>query len=261
MSAVPQGPYNRVGPETPGAPGVDVVIIDYYAQLPTNAKLTLVSIPPGRGVDMILGPNPPVLSGGGGGWQTTARWGRRSITSWQGIDGLQLDFTCWFDASFSATKDIEAQCAELQSMYAPRGDFNAPRHVRLIGPSPAPDIEWLMNDLVWRPEAQRTNFGLRTQQQFDIKLIEFVDPDSVLRATAQASNASNRSRIYTVKAGDTLVSIARTQLGNAKFADDIRRANLPALADARSLKKGMQILLPAGRSQTAAARGGEATLA
>lgn len=244
---VPQGPYIRTGPETAASPGsYPPEVGNTYADLPSTAKMRLTSIPPGRRVDLMLDEDPPNMSQGGGGWITTQRWGRKSITSWSGVEPYLLTFSALFDARWMGVGDVEAFCDEIEAMYAPRGDFNAPRHIRVSGATPGADKEWVMTDLQWKPSL-RTADGKRRIAPFDCVLMEFVDPDSVIRPTKRAADASNRKRLYSVKPGDTLTSIAKSQLGDAKRADDIRRANLPALADARSLKKGMQILLPAGK--------------
>lgn len=223
------------------------VLTESYAQLPYNAKIGLNSVPPGVSVSMILDANSPVVSGGGGGWVVTPRPGRKGLTSWQGVDPFQLSFSAWFDAIFANGTDVEADCNDLMTLWRPRGDFNAPRHVRVTGPIPlSDDVDWLLTGLSWGPTLRAAN-GARRQQQMDITLLEFVDPDSVIRATGAARSASTRARIYTVKPGDTLQSIARVQLGDARRAADIRRENLPALRDGRSIKAGMQILIPAGK--------------
>jgi hypothetical protein len=237
---------------TPGAPDAGPFPNDSYADLPATAKVSLRGIPPGRDVRIILDEDAPVLSGGGGGWVTTDRWGRKSITSWSGCQPYSLTFSGILDARFMTTKDgkpaddIERDVLDLEAWYAPRGDFNAPRHVQIVGASPGTDKTWLISDLAWKPSI-RTFDGKRRIAPFDIVLLEFVDPDSVIRPTKRAQDASTRKRIYIVKPGDTLTSIAKNRLGDARRADDIRRANLPALGDARNLKKGMQILLPAGK--------------
>lgn len=246
MPPVPQGPYIRTGPEA-GDGHYPPLSTDTYANLPATAKVRLASVPPGRAVDIVLDEDAPVLSGGGGGWTTTDRWGRKSFTSWSGVQPYRLSLSGLFVAKYHGVEDVEPFCDELDAMYAPRGDFNAPRHVRISGATPGVALEWLMADLVWKPSL-RTAAGARRIAPFDLVLMEFVDPDSVIRPTKRAQDASNRRRQYTVKSGDTLASIAKRQLGDARRADDIRRANLPALRDARNLKAKMVILLPAGKA-------------
>lgn len=228
-----------------GPPTPPVIPNENYARLPSTAKIGLRSIPPGRSVDLILDDDPPVFAIGGGGWVTTDRWGRKAITSWSGVQPSRLTFSALLDAKFAGKDDIESDIDELEAMFAPRGDFNAPRHITVVGASPGTNLVWLFNGLDWKPSL-RTADGKRRIAPCDITLLEFVDPDEVIRPTKRAQDASNRKRLYTVKAGDTLSSIARTQLGDARRAPDIRRENLPALRDARSLKPKMQILLPAG---------------
>lgn len=247
----------------PGPPVPPPNVTENYSQLPANAKVTLTTIPPGREVKIILDEDPPVMTQTSGGWITTPRWGRKSITSWSGVDPYQLTMSGLFVARYQGVDDVELMIDELEAMYAPRGDFNAPRHVRVSGASPGTDKTWLLNGLNWKPSL-RTADGSRRISPFDLILLEFVDPDEVIRPTKRAADASNRKRIYTVRQGDTLASIAKDRLGDARRADDIRRENLPALADARSLKQGMQILLPSGAKTTASsastARGGAATV-
>lgn len=243
---VPQGPYVRTGPEA-GWQHYSPRATENYASLPAAAKIALRSLPPGRSVEAILDEDPPILRLGGGGWVSTPRWGRKSITSWQGVEPTTLSFSALFVARYQGEDDVEAFVDEIESMYAPRGDFNAPRHIKVTGASPGTDREWVMTDLTMKASL-RTSDGRRRIQPFDVVLTEFVDPDSVIRPTKRASDASNRSRLYTVKTGDTLASIARHRLGDARRADDIRRANLPSLAGGdRALKPKMVILLPAGK--------------
>jgi hypothetical protein len=235
----------------PGAPDLSG-ITKSYADLPSTAKVNLRTIPPGRTVYVILDEDAPVLSGGGGGWVTTDRWGRKALTSWGGCQPYQLTFSGLLDAQFMTDKDgkpledIEDAVKDMEAMYAPRGDFNAPRHIIISGATPGADKTWLMMDLAWKPSVRTAN-GARRIAPFDMVLMEFVDPDSVIRPTRNAQDASIRKRIYIVKPGDTLASIAKNRLGDARRADDIRRANLPALGDARNLKPQMHILLPAGK--------------
>jgi hypothetical protein len=230
-----------------GAARPPLLPTENYAQLPSTARIGLRSIPPGRSIDAILDEDAPVMSGGGGGWTTTDRWGRKSITSWSGVQPYMLTFSAIFAARFQGESDVEQFCDEIEAMYAPRGDFNAPRHIKVVGASPGTDKTWVMTSLTWKPSL-RTADGKRRIAPFDVELTEFVDPDSVIRPTKRAQDASNRKRLYTVKAGDTLASIAKNRLGDARLADDIRRENLPALAGGdRSLKAKMEILLPAGK--------------
>jgi LysM domain len=240
------GHAQTVRPPGPARP--PLILTENYAQLPSTAKVGLRAIPPigTRPIDFMLDEDPPIMSQPSGGWVTTDRFGRKAITSWQGVQPYTLTMSGMFVARYQGVDDVEAFVRELESWFAPRGDFNAPRHVHVVGASPGTDREWVINDVTWKPSL-RTADGARRIAPFDLTLMEFVDPDSVIRPTKRAADASNRKRIYTVKAGDTLTSIAKNRLGDARLADDIRRANLPVLADARNLKPNMQILLPAGR--------------
>lgn len=225
-----------------------LILTENYSQLPSAAKVGLRAIPPigTRPIDFLLDEDAPIMSDGGGGWTTTDRWGRKAITSWQGEQPYKLEISGLFVARFQGVNDVEAFCDEIEMWYAARGDFNAPRHVRVVGASPGTDKEWVITDLQWKPSVRLAD-GKRRIAPFDLVLMEFVDPDSVIRPTKRAADASNRKRLYVVKPGDTLTSIAKNKLGDAKRADDIRRENLPALRDARSLKPKMTILLPAGK--------------
>lgn len=57
------------------------------------------------------------------------------------------------------------------------------------------------------------------------------------------------ARTYTVKSGDTLVSIAARQLGSAAKADDIYRLNRKTLANKNQLKVGQVLILSSASSR------------
>jgi len=61
----------------------------------------------------------------------------------------------------------------------------------------------------------------------------------------RANAADGKFRDYTVKDGDTLISIARKQLGAGKRWQEIAEANKGTLSDPEALSAGMKIRIPA----------------
>ena len=64
-------------------------------------------------------------------------------------------------------------------------------------------------------------------------------------ADIQATNTGPAMTTYTVKAGDTLSSIAKTHLGNANAYPKIFEANRDQLSDPDKIKPGQVLKIPA----------------
>jgi len=73
---------------------------------------------------------------------------------------------------------------------------------------------------------------------------EDVVADIKVAPSAGAAAAGSAARTYTVKAGDTLSAIAKTQLGNANAYMKIFEANRDQLSDPDKIKPGQVLKLP-----------------
>ena len=66
-----------------------------------------------------------------------------------------------------------------------------------------------------------------------------------IKATATGAAASNDSRTYTVKSGDTLSKIAKELLGDANAYPEIFQANRDQLKDPNHIEPGQVLKIPA----------------
>lgn len=204
--------------------------------------ITLRSTAPARSVTGIRGQTAPAPTGGFGGWQTVARPHRKALTEWDGIDPLELTFSLIFDGGVDRSS-IEAQCLTLEEMSQPV-DRQAPPPISVAGAVPHSELAWVISGLAWDPAPEYSKGGYRTRHEVTLTLLEHVAADKVQTAAAAARSqvAPSTSRVYTVRAGDTLVSIAAAQLGD--FTRWTQIAALNGLRDPNRLTVGQKLRLP-----------------
>ena len=65
-----------------------------------------------------------------------------------------------------------------------------------------------------------------------------------IKATAAPGTAASGTTTYTVKAGDTLVQIAKAELGNPNAYMEIFNANRDQLSDPNKIKPGQVLKIP-----------------
>lgn len=225
------------------------------------AKLT-VADDPKLSLLCELGDAAPVVTQGYGGWEEVARGGRTALTSWRGHQPMGIDLSLYLDDYGSGTGgvDIGAAKAVLEAM-AGRGEDrqkggDEPPHlvVDTAGVMPHDFHEsktnrWVVTALDWDEESALINaYGNWTRVGVVVSLLQFVSDSGLAAQTAAVrarihSKAKPAKKRYTVKSGDTLVSIARTKLGDPGRWGEIARLN--GLRDGRAkLKTGRHLRLP-----------------
>lgn len=205
---------------------------------------------------------------GTGGWQIVDRPRQVAATQWYDRPPWQLQLTCLMTAEIIfgvVDGSIEAYCNEVESWFDPIPGTLQPPVLQVSGPVPGTSRQWVGYALEQQEAIRDPVNGLRVQQRFKFTLYEFNPPLSSLssahpaftpaglaqqqitaqQVTSQALGgfavaASTRS--YTVRAGDTLQSIAATQLGNYNLWSVI--AGLNNIRDPSSLTAGQIIYLP-----------------
>lgn len=204
-------------------------------------KITLASASPPLSVTGLRGQTPPSPSGGFGGWTRVARPHRKALTQWDGIDPAGLTFSLIFDGSGEAS--VEADCLKLERLAQPPADRVAPPVVRVQGGLPHTDLNWVIDTLTWDGSPSFGPEGNRQRQEVTITLLEYVPADTVQDAATQARSAATPvSKTYTVKKGDTLLSIAAARLGDYTRWTAI--AALNGLRDPNRLTVGQKLKLP-----------------
>lgn len=78
--------------------------------------------------------------------------------------------------------------------------------------------------------------------------IKVLPPAAGAAPAAAAAGAAGAARTYTVKAGDTLSGIAKSELGNANAYMKIFEANKDQLSDPDKIKPGQVLKLPTASS-------------
>lgn len=206
-----------------------------------------------------LGAEPPQQTQGYGGWEEIDRKRRKSLTIWKGRAPRRIVMALLFDvlgeeeSGPELERDIrvlESFAGEDQPVEPPLVNFDSGGFIPNDF-TDAPEIRWLLDGIDWG-DAIRDSEGQRERQEASITLLEYVPDQRVeeLPPAAKRREASKKgkckgakSKRYTVKKGDTLVSIAKAQLHDADCWKAIGNAN--EIRDPRApLKVGRNIRLP-----------------
>lgn len=229
--------------------------------------ITLYSTQPPLRVTGLRGSVPPTPVGGYGGWTIIPRPRRRAMTRWSGINPFQMQLSILFDG-FPDTS-VEQQCQILEQLAQPPAKRQQPPVVRVIGAVPHPELGYVIGDgqggdgLSWDQDTNMVVYserlGCRVRAHCTITLLEYIADDRVSnqsaaarsrqKAAAQAASNAARAggipaakRTYTVRAGDTLFTIAQRILGSAARWTEI--AQLNGLASPQSITVGQVVKLP-----------------
>jgi hypothetical protein len=185
------------------------------------------------------------ITNGVGGWDVVRRPGRNPVTRWRGRTELRVDVPLWL--TNERRESIEPQVTMLVGL-AGRGsrgrELEPPRLIfDTAGVSPFdvqtfPDDRWVIDSLAWGTNLAYNGAGNRYRQDATITLLRFVDDQIVTDQSLALRRRQRRGKLvgpkrYHVKKGDTLVSIARRELGSVDRWIDIRRLNPGAPTDPR----------------------------
>jgi LysM repeat protein len=188
--------------------------------------------------------------GGGGSWSVIRRPKARPATEWDGASERRLVFTLIFDGyaagrvTSSGPGVVETDCRRLEELWDPSGD-RRPAQVKFdYGPVGA-GRTWVIDDLSHGDELLNAALE-RVYSEISVTLLEYVEPEVTLvpsvkyRSTQTDVVASTRN--YSVRAGESLASIAAARLGSASRWTELAQIN--GIRDPRSLKAGQTIRVP-----------------
>lgn len=230
-------------------------------------QITLTCANPPIVVSALRGQTAPVNTGGYSGWTTIQRPRRKSLTEWDGIEPLTVVLSLLFDGVATDTS-ISDDIIRLERMARPPSQGAEPPIVRVTGAAPHTDLDWVIaqpdggDGLEFDPDPIWSRNGYRTRQEVTVHLLEYVADDRLAeapaaerarRAAAHAAAAAAkkagvktgqapRAKVYTVKAGDTLSTIAARLLGSYKRWPEI--ATLNGLRDPNRVTVGQTLRLP-----------------
>jgi hypothetical protein len=177
---------------------------------------------PKLNVVALLGEEPARLTGGFGGWEVSARPRQVGMTTWTGVEPLQLELSLLLDGWASATSQENAisdivTCA--------RGDDNSPPGIVELG------------DVIVDPASRE-----RLRQALALTLREYVPPEYLQQRRRAVLGSKGKTRVVTARQGDTPAKIARRL--HCKWTD-LRELNSTVVKKAnQALKKGAKLRAP-----------------
>lgn len=222
---------NRTPGRTPGNPGPGRVAFSS-----ASASLTCR-----------LGAESAKRSGGVGGWSTIDLPGREAGSEWVGLPAVTMTIPLLFDG-LAERRSVESQIAALYALGrpvagSPRG--TTPPILRLAGMVPHGGREWVMDSIdegeaVWDGASR-----IRLWATVSLTAFEALD---VITITARKKGKAPATRVYVVRRGDTLGSIARDEM-DAKTAKAIAAGvatlkRLNGIRDPKSIRPGQRLKIP-----------------
>lgn len=211
-----------------------------------------------------LGDGAIVPSDGFGGWDVTPRPRRRGLTEWNGNNPMTIDIPVLFD-HFRAGTSVEDDVQQLERMAGWGGQGGEPPllafnsgglipHDQHDGPT----HDWVISAVAWG-DADRNDHGNRIRQAATITVMEYVEDDvlsdesAAQRHKARKNAQKHKGKTgknkkvghlppYTVKAGDTISKIAKSQLKNANRWREIAKLN--HIRDPKNIHVGQKLKMP-----------------
>lgn len=194
-----------------------------------------------------LGATSAALKGGVGGWKAVERPGRDDGMEWGSLPSRTLEIPLLLDG-FAERRTIDAEVNALYAMGrpppgAPRG--TPPPTIRVGGMVPHGGREWVLTDIAEGESIWDGRHRLRLWVAVTLGVPGDLD---LVKVTAKKAGGTPATRVYTVRSGDTLGSIARDKLG-AKSASAVAQGvallkKLNGLRDAKAIRAGMKLKVP-----------------
>lgn len=185
---------------------------------------------------------PVYFDGGYGGHTVTPRIRKRALTDWTGRNPFTGTMPLLL---YRGGASVEADKDALEVMATGRDDTPTPT-VKLGAHALLPAVcgqDWFVEDLDWSGDEQRLAQGKTLIWKLvTVTVLESVQDTLLGPSTLPATTSSGTVKHYTVKAKDTMQSIAARQLGNQDRWVDI--AVLNGLRGNGQLKAGMVLTLP-----------------
>lgn len=165
------------------------------------------------------------ITGGYGNWQAVAVPRGAPVTQWTGRNLYTQDVDLLLDG-WATNRSVEAQCAAVETMATRPASLDTPPPVRMFGPVPHANLQWVITGIDWGDALRRPDTGERVRQPLTLHLLEYRE-ETTLEALPRASAAARPPRKYKVKHGDNLKKIATRLLGKSSKWPQIAKANPP----------------------------------
>lgn len=197
--------------------------------------------------------NPATIqpAGGVGGWGRRVRPKRPPAVEWEGEPEETLTFSLLFDG-YEEGRSVEQDCQRLLRLGKKRAHLKPPPILELRYGNVGRGQLWVIDSLAWGDELRNRRLQ-RLRQEVTVTLLRYEEAEVTLTPTQRhrdrqgsrggsSGSGADRNRVYTVKAGDTLSSIAARKLGRAGRWPEIAKLN--KLRDPNHLRVGQRLRLP-----------------
>lgn len=207
-----------------------------------------------------MGQGPPKIIQGYGGWEEISRPKRTALTEWTGRSPYKLSLPILFDG-WAGSSSVEPKIKILERMAIPPAKGKPPPVLRIKGPIPHSDLAWVIatDGIEWADDTIYLK-SQRIRQGATITLLQYVaDAIAQVKSAASDARAAGRpggeggignltakktadNKVYPVKSGDSLVSIAARELGDGARWHEI--GDLNEIRDPLAISEGLVIRLP-----------------
>jgi hypothetical protein len=209
---------------------------------------------PSLNIVVLLGPEPVRVTAGVGGWEVTPRPRQVGMTTWTGVEPLQVELPLMFDGWTSHASQERRLAALLR---VARGDDQAEPGVISVDGVLMPADEWVIEDVSYGDVIVNPTTRERLRQAVTLTLREHVEPTYLQQRKRALQGSKGKTRVITVKTGDTPASIARRQ--HCKWTA-LRELNPTLVTKANlKLKRGTQLRVPVATTKQRTAKGTRAS--
>lgn len=213
--------------------------------------VSLMCDDPALNLVVLLGPDPVHITGGVGGWEVTARPRQIGMTTWTGVEPLQVSLSLMFDG-WIARRSQESRLRRLLAVA--RGDDESPPGVLTVQGVTLPADEWVIEGIDFGDPIIDPASGDRYRQPMTVTLREFVPPTYLQLRRRALQGTKGKTKVITCRKGDTPATIARRQ--KCKWTD-IRSLNPSVVKKAnQQLKIGTKLRVPVATTKDRRAKGG-----
>jgi hypothetical protein len=199
-----------------------------------------------------LGPESPRYTGGFGGWEITGRPRQIGMTTWEGVDPVELQFQMLWDGIIRTGKrrrprenDLSAEPDLRDLMHVVRawGDATEPGIIHIDGiPSLLKLDEWVIQNIEFGDAIRRPEDMHRTRVMLDWTVLEYRPPTYEQRRKKGLGKARRKTMMINVKDNDTPHKIAKRR--HCKWTE-LRTLNQGIVKTAnQSLPNGIKIRVP-----------------
>lgn len=193
---------------------------------------------------LLLGPEPPKITGGLGGWEITARPRQISMTTWQGTEPFQMSLSIMLDG-WSTNTSVEDPLRQLVAVA--RGDDESPPGIVQIAGIPTPAADWVLEAVEFGDAILAPPDGVRLRQPLTLTLREYVEPSYLQLRKGATQGTKGKTKVLTARKGDTPARIARRQ--RCQWTD-LRDLNPTLVRKAnQALKTGTKLRAPVAQQR------------